>query len=58
MKKNNYKYIFSWIMYFTGIVVLVVSLTLAGRISDEAYLYTLGASIGVLFFVSSGYLRL
>ena len=57
MKKNDLKYIISWIMYFVGFVVYVVFMRLLNRISDEAWLYAMGASIGVLIFTLSGYLR-
>ena len=57
MKKNDLKYIISWIMYFVGFVVYVVFMRLANGISDEAWLYAMGASIGVLIFALSGYLR-
>ena len=57
MKKNDLKYIISWIMYFVGFVIYLVFLRLAHGISDEAWLYVIGASIGVLIFTLSGYLR-
>ena len=57
MKKNDLKYIISWIMYLVGFVVYVVFMRLANGISDEAWLYAMGASIGVLIFTISGYLR-
>ena len=57
MKKNDLKYIISWIMYLVGFVVYVVFMRLANGISDEAYLYAFGASIGALIFTLSGYLR-
>ena len=57
MKKNNLKYVISWIMYLVGFVVYVVFMILANGISDEAWLYAIGASIGVLIFTLSGYLR-
>ena len=49
--------IISWIMYFVGFVVYIVFMRLANGISDEAWLYAMGASIGVLIFTLSGYLR-
>lgn len=57
MKKNDLKYVISWIMYFVGFILYVVFTRLANRISDEAWLYAMGASIGVLIFTLSGYLR-
>ena len=57
MKKNDLKYIISWIMYFVGFVIYVVFMRLANGISDEAWLYAMGTSIGVLIFTFSGYLR-
>ena len=57
MKKNDLKYIISWIMYFVGFVIYVVFMMFANGISDEAWLYAMGASIGVLIFTLSGYLR-
>ena len=57
MKKNDLKYIISWIMYFVGFVIYVVFMRLANGISDEAWLYAMGASIGVLIFTFSRYLR-
>ena len=57
MKKNDLKYIISWIMYLVGFVVYVVFMSLANGISDEAWLYAMCASIGVLIFTLSGYLR-
>lgn len=57
MKKNDLKYIISWIMYFVGFVIYVVFMRLANGISDEAWLYAMGASIGVLILTFSGYLR-
>ena len=57
MKKNDLKYIISWIMYFVGFVIYVVFMRFANGISDETWLYAMGASIGVLIFTLSGYLR-
>ena len=57
MKKNDLKYIISWIIYFVGFIVYVVFMALINEISDEAWLYAIGASIGVLTFTLSGYLR-
>lgn len=57
MKKNNYKYILSWIMYLIGFVMYFIFMRLANGISDEAWLYAMGASIGVLIFTLGGYLR-
>ena len=57
MKKNDLKYIISWIMYFVGFILYVVFISLANGISDEAWLYAIGASIGVLISTLSGYLR-
>ena len=57
MKKNDLKYIISWIMYIVGFILYVVFMRLANGISDEAWLYAMGASIGVLIFTLSGYLR-
>ena len=57
MKKNDLKYIISWIIYLIGFIVYVVFLAMANRISDEAWLYALGASIGASIFTLSGYLR-
>ena len=57
MKKNDLKYIISWIMYFVGFVIYVVFMRFANGINDEAWLYAMGASIGVLIFTLSGYLR-
>ena len=57
MKKNDLKYIISWIMYFVGFVIYVVFMRFENGISDEAWLYAMGASIGVLIFTLSGYLR-
>ena len=57
MKKNDLKHIISWIMYFVGFILYVVFMSLANGISDEAWLYAMGASIGVLIFTLSGYLR-
>ena len=57
MKKNDLKYIISWIMYFVGFVIYVAFLAIANRISNEAWLYAFGASIGALIFTLSGYLR-
>ena len=57
MKKNDLKHIISWIMYLVGFVVYFVFMRLANGISDEAWLYAMGASIGVLIFTLSGYLR-
>ena len=57
MKKNDLKHIISWIMYLVGFVVYVVFMGFANGISDEAWLYAMGASIGVLIFTLSGYLR-
>ena len=57
MKKNDLKHIISWIMYFVGFVIYVVFMRFANGISDEAWLYAMGASIGVLIFTLSGYLR-
>lgn len=50
-------YIISWIMYFVGFVIYIVFISLANGISDEAWLYALGASIGVLIITLSEYLR-
>ena len=44
-------------MYLVGFVVYVVFMRLENGISDEAWLYAMGASIGVLIFTLSGYLR-
>ena len=57
MKKNDLKHIISWIMYLVGFVVYVVFMSLANGISDETWLYAMGASIGVLIFTLIGYLR-
>ena len=57
MKKNDLKFIVSWIMYFVGFILYVIFMSLANEISDEAWLYAMGASIGVLIFTLSGYLR-
>lgn len=57
MKKNYLKHIISWIVYLVGFVVYVVFMRLANGISDEAWLYATGASIGALIFTFSGYLR-
>ena len=57
MKKNDLKYIISWIIYLVGFIVYIVFLAMANRISDEAWLYALGASIGAIIFTLSGYLR-
>lgn len=57
MKKNNYKYILSWIMYIIGFVMYAVFMRMANGISNEVWLYALGSSIGVLIFTLSGYLR-
>ena len=57
MKKNDLKYIISWITYIVGFILYVVFLAMANRISDEAWLYAFGASIGALIFTLSGYLR-
>lgn len=57
MKKNDLKYIISWIMYIVGLILYVVFLAMANRISDEAWLYAFGASIGTLIFTIGGYLR-
>lgn len=57
MKKNDLKYIISWIMYLIGFIIYVVFLVMANRISDEAWLYAFGASIGTLIFTLSRFLR-
>ena len=57
MKKNDLKHIISWIMYLVGFVVYVVFMRLASGISDEAWLYAMGASIGISILALSGYLR-
>ena len=57
MKKDNLKYILSWIMHLIGFIIYVVFLTMAKGISDESWLYAIGASLGVLIFCISGYLR-
>ena len=57
MKKNDLKHIISWIMYLVGFVVYVVFMRLANGISDEAWLYAMGASIGISILALSGYLR-
>lgn len=57
MKKKNIKHIISWIMYFVGFVTYIVCLTQSNNISTEAWLYAIGASLGVLLFTLSGYLR-
>ena len=57
MKKNKIKYILSWIMYAIGFVMYVVFMELLNGISDTAWLYAMGASLGVLLFTLSGYLR-
>ena len=44
-------------MYVVGFIVYVVFMRLANGISNEAWLYAMGASIGVLIFTLSGYLR-
>ena len=44
-------------MYFVGFILYVVFISLANGISDEAWLYAIGASIGVLISTLSGYLR-
>ena len=57
MKKNDLKYIISWIMYLVGFILYVVFMRLANGISDEAWLYAMGASIGISILALSGYLR-
>ena len=57
MDKNDLKYIISWIIYLVGFVIYIIFLELANGISDEAWLYALGASIGISIFTLSGYLR-
>ena len=57
MKKNDLKHIISWIMYLVGFVVYVVFMRLANGISHEARSYAMGASIGVLIFTLSEYLK-
>ena len=57
MKKNDLKHIISWIMYLVGFILYVVFMRFVNGISDEAWLYAMGASIGVLIFTLSGYLR-
>lgn len=57
MKKNNLKYIIGWIMCFVGFIVYLVFIKLANGISDEAWLYAMGASIGISILALSGYLR-
>lgn len=57
MKKNDLKYIISWIMYLVGFILYVVFMSLANGISDAAWLYAMGASVGVLISTISGYLR-
>lgn len=57
MNKDVLKHVLSWIMYVVGFILYVVFMRLANGISDEAWLYAMGASIGVLIFTLSGYLR-
>ena len=57
MKKNDLKYIICWIMYFVSFVVYLVFMKLANGISNEAWLYAMGASIGISILALSGYLR-
>ena len=57
MKKNDLKKIIGWIMYFVGFVVYLVFMKLAIGISNEAWLYAMGASIGISILALSGYLR-
>ena len=57
MKKNDLKKIIGWIMYFVGFVVYLVFMRLANGISNEAWLYAMGASIGISILALSGYLR-
>ena len=57
MDKDIFKHVLSWIMYVVGFIVYVVFMRLENGISDEAWLYAMGASIGVLIFTLSGYLR-
>ena len=56
-KKKNIKYIVGWIMYFVGFIGYVAFLTASKNISEQAWLYTIGASVGVVLFCLSGYLR-
>lgn len=55
--KKNIKYIISWIIYLVGFIGYIVFLSAAHDISTEAWLYAIGASVGVLLFTMSGYLR-
>ena len=56
-KKRNIKFIASWIMYFVGFIGYIAFLSAAQNISTEAWLYAIGASVGVALFCLSGYLR-
>lgn len=57
MKNSNLKYILSWIMYCAGIIMYIIFLALADGISDEAWLYALGASIGVVLYTLGALLK-
>lgn len=57
MNKDNLKTVLSWIMYLVGFVVFVAFMDLANGIGNEAWIYAIGASVGVLIFTLSGYLR-
>ena len=56
-KKKNIKFIIGWIMNIIGFIEYVAFLTASKNISEEAWLYTIGASVGVALFCLSGELR-
>ena len=56
-KKKNKKYIVGWIMYFVGFIGYTAFLIASKNISEQAWLYTIGASVSVVLLCLSGYLR-
>lgn len=58
MKKSNFKYIASAIMYVIGFIMYVVFLSLIqNQFGTTAWWYGIGCSVGVLLFCMSSYIK-
>lgn len=57
MNKKKFQYILSWAMYFLGFIGYIAFLSAIHDIDETAWLYAIGASVGVFLFTASEYLR-
>ena len=57
MKKQKMKYILSFILYFVGFTMYAIFLHKVNEINEQAWIYSILSSLGVVLFCISGELR-